>query len=166
MYKRYKKYCKLKNDRHVSKRDLQRVEGIVIRGGFYDGLIGSVGKYNRIFKLKNIPDVFFGKLSKRYKNWKKSFNFKTYFDEFAPKNLEVLKSKFGSFYYWKERAKRSGYNNFRVLLAQNDFINAPEDIISSPDTIILETGGHYGFRHLKWFDRFLDISFNDSVLKK
>jgi hypothetical protein len=166
LYARYLKYCKFKNDYSASQRDLQRVEGLVIRGGFYDGLIGSVGRYNRLHKLKSIPDLFFGTLSKRYRKWKHSFNFQSYFHEFAPENLNVLKSKYGSFYYWKERAKKSGYHNFRVLLAQNDFINSPEDIISSPDTVILETGGHYGFRHLKWFDNFLNISFNDSVLRK
>jgi hypothetical protein len=166
LYSRYLKYCKLENDFHASEKELQQVEGLVIRGGFYDSLIGSVGKYNKIFKLKLIPDFFYGVLSKKYRRWKKSFNFQSYFDEFAPKNLDVLKSQYGSLYYWKNRAASAGYDNFRVLLAQNDFLNNPEDIISTPDTMVLHTGGHYGFRHLKWFDKFLEISFKDSVLNK
>jgi len=156
---KFKKVCKLKNDEFASPKIIRSAEGLVIRGGFFDDLITSVTKYNKIFSLAKVPGYFFGLLSRRYRKWKHNFTFETYFKEFAPENLKIIRSELGNLYYWKNRAKEGGYNKFRIVLAQNDFLNNKEDIRHTKDTIVLPTGGHYGFRYLPWFKELLNLSF-------
>ncbi|WP_127716871.1 hypothetical protein [Halobacteriovorax sp. HLS] len=160
LYSRYSKICKFENDSNASKETLQIAEGLVIRGGFFDELINSVTKFDSIFELKLVPGRIFRKLSRSYREWRYSFTFKKYFQTYAPDNLRVIESEKGNLYYWKNRAIESGYDNFRFLIAKNDFLNSQEDIEQNEDTIILPTGGHFGFRHLPWFSNFLKDSFN------
>lgn len=157
---KFKKVCKLDSDQFADPKILRSAEGLVIRGGFFDDLITSVTKYNKIFSLAKVPGYFFGLLSRRYRKWKHSFTFEKYFKEFAPENLEIIRSEFGSLYYWKKRAQKNGYDNFRVVLTKNDFLNNFEDIRHDKDTIVLPTGGHYGFRYLPWFSKLLNLSFS------
>ena len=84
-------------------------------------------------------------------------SFTRYYEIYAPNALEVIRSEQGDIYSWMERAQRAGSFKTRIMLTGDDFLNDnsqwPQKAFDE-ETVILENGGHYGFRSLDWYKDF------------
>ncbi len=153
----YRNFCKYRSDRSLSRSDFRLIEGLVMEGGFYKPFIRSVRLYDKNNNLGKIPR--FGVFSSKYRQWKRRFNFRRYFTDYAPSLIPKIYSKASDLNYWKKLANKAGHSQFRILTTKNDFLNDKGQVKRSPDTLILPNGGHYGFRKHKWYRKFLKMAF-------
>ncbi|MCJ8347476.1 hypothetical protein MJH12_18195 [bacterium] len=161
---RYKSFCKAEKKGVLTAKHYETAQGLTVYRGFHSQLLKSIKTYDKVNDLDSIPGGFLGSLSPKYKKWKRSMNFHKFFDVYAPETKKLLLGKNGDLLYWVNQAKKAGYDHFRILNAEDDFLNASASWKSyateAQDIILLEDGGHYGFRHMKWFKEFLRLSFS------
>ena len=186
LYWKYRNLCSIDSDENVSKDELDDAAGIAVFAGFYEELINSVRAYDRVKGIDAVPRGFFNWLNPEYKQWRSSFSFERYFNEYNPESKELVQGKTGHIYYWISRAYKAGFANFRILTTTDDFLNdvslwagydenplrislkskygvlddrkAWEKI--SDDVLVLQNGGHYGFRGSPWFSAFIRAAFS------
>jgi hypothetical protein len=156
---RYLRFCYYETLASETKIVKNFAKGLVVNEGFFEPLLESFILYNKQFNLQGIPDVSWGNLSPKFRKWRSTFGFATYLNQYAPEIRSVMESEHGHLYYWLNRAKKSGYHQNRVMLASNDFLNDVKDIPSLKNTLVIPTGGHYGFRHLQWYYDFLNKAY-------
>ncbi|MCB9060002.1 MAG: hypothetical protein H6622_00600 [Halobacteriovoraceae bacterium] len=174
------KFCQKTSPSVYRKKDQNTAKGLVVSVGFHGELINSVTLYDDLKHLNIVPKRNLKILSsvERQKlthyeyyqyqrerkkevdifdNWVKNYNFSKYFHDFAPEAKEQITSDFGRLSYWINQSKVLGYDKFRILIAEDDFLNSQEDIYEGfeDDSIYLRFGGHYGFRDQSWYFNFL-----------
>ncbi|PCJ19491.1 MAG: hypothetical protein COB02_07020 [Candidatus Cloacimonadota bacterium] len=161
---RFKRFCRAEKSGELNDYHLESAKGLTVYQGFHSELIKSIKVYDKVNKLNSIPGGILGSLSPKYKKWKRKMNFNKFFDVYAPETKKLLLGNNGDLLYWVNQAKKSGYDNFRILNADDDFLNAnaawANYMKRSQDLIMLQDGGHYGFRHLDWFKEFISLSFS------
>lgn len=84
-------------------------------------------------------------------------SFTRYYEIYAPNALDVIRSDQGDLYSWMERAQIAGSFKSRIMLSSDDFLNDNSNWpqrAHGEETVILENGGHYGFRSLRWYKQF------------
>jgi len=185
LYWKYRNLCSLGSEDPVSEDDLTDAAGIAVFAGFYEELVNSVKAYDRVKGIDAVPRGFFNWLNPKYRQWRKNFSFENYFKKYNPESKEIVQGKTGHVYYWISRAYKAGFSNFRILTTTDDFLNDAalwagynenplrlefdsrygilegqeewEEI--SDDVLVLQNGGHYGFRGSPWFNNFIRASF-------
>ncbi|MCO4780918.1 MAG: hypothetical protein KC646_01235 [Candidatus Cloacimonetes bacterium] len=161
---RYKSFCKAEKKNELTEKHYETAQGLTVYQGFHSELIKSIKVFDKVNNLNSIPGGVLGSLSPKYKKWKRSMNFHKFFDVYAPETKVKLVGKYGDLLYWINQAKKSGYDHFRVINCEDDFLNA--DALwnayakRGKDIILLEDGGHYGFRHLPWFKEFFQVAYS------
>ncbi len=177
---KFRKLCRLESSSEANVETLRDARGLVSFHGFYKGLMSSVKKYDKVRSLSYIP-----KKKSAYQRWRNRFKFSTYYDDLNPEGKRIIRSVKGHLYYWMAKAYRAGFPSIRVLTTTDDFFNDPGawnsldlhpmrdgmngmyGLILDPEMwarirqnlIVLEHGGHYGFRGKPWFEKFIRLSF-------
>lgn len=152
--------CRFDDQSEMGQDHLQDAEGLATGMGFHEELIASLLTYEEAKGLNRIPHRWLGDLSPVYRHWKRQMTFNKYFEEYTPEALEFVNSEEADLYYWIELARAQGKKDMRVLVAKDDFLNDHDFWAQSGvETILLPTGGHYGFRGLHWFHQFLKKTF-------
>jgi|SaaInl4_135m_RNA_FD_contig_81_484809_length_1680_multi_3_in_0_out_0_1 hypothetical protein len=183
MYVKLRKICRMKDPSNPSEKVLRDSRGIVTFAGFYEELVNSVKRYDKTRSLNKVP-----KKGKALGQWRDRFAFSVYYDEFNPEGEKIIRGEHGHLYYWLGRAYKAGFPSIRVLTTTDDFFNDPGvwgDMKSNPlmddalgvyglmndekmwsriqkDLIVLNHGGHYGFRSNPWFENFIRIAFGNN----
>jgi hypothetical protein len=154
------KLCNKRSYEAWTEEDLFDAKGVTLERGFHDPLVRSIRKYDKEWDLNSIPFKGLRFLSRGYRRWKQNMNFGKYFETYNPRGRALLESKKGELSYWIDRARAAGRDNLRILTAQDDFLNE-ENAYDRFDRelILLEDGGHYGYRDLMWFEDFIYLAF-------
>lgn len=159
---KFRNFCKKESQSELEEGQLHEAMGLVSYVGFHDMMVNSVKVFDKVKGYDKIPDRHLGSLSPKFRKWKKEFNFNGYIDTYDSSIRDLLKSEKGTLKYWVQRASDAGYNRVRVLVAVDDFLNdgskwdgPKEKLITLPD------GGHYGYRHLDWYESFINLAFGD-----
>ena len=186
LYWKYRSLCSIDSNENVSKDELDDAAGIAVFAGFYEELVNSVKAYDRVKGIDAVPRGFFNWLNPAYRQWRSSFTFERYFQEYNPESKDLVQGKMGHIYYWISRAYKAGFANFRILTTTDDFLNdislwagydenplrvslqskygVLEDREEwekiSDDVLVLQNGGHYGFRGSPWFSTFIRAAFS------
>jgi hypothetical protein len=134
------------------KRD-EWAKGMTIYSGFQEYLVNSIKAWRKVNGLKeDLP----------YQNpkWERTFKFEHYLDWYASDVKAKLDLPEAELQYWVNQARTNG-KPVRVLAAVDDWLNVPEEWqdFYEDQVIILPNGGHYGFRKLQWFEKFLTLAF-------
>jgi len=162
--KKYLSICRVDVD-DVGKYSKKDAMGLAASQGFHVNLINSLRLYDKLWDLDSIPGNFWGKLSRKYRSWRKSMSFSRYFRVYNKAAGKLADGPKGEITYWIEMARENSDTNIQVLMAQDDFLNSNrakgliESKLLSDELIELPTGGHFGFRALPWFDHFLEKAF-------
>lgn len=134
------------------KRD-EWAKGMTIYSGFQEYLVNSIKAWRVVNGLKQ---------DQPYQNphWEKTFKFAHYLDWYAPEVKDMLELPEAELHHWVDQASQYG-KPVRILAAVDDWLNTPEEWQDFYDNqvIILPNGGHYGFRKLPWFEKFLTLAF-------
>jgi hypothetical protein len=161
-----KKFCSLKSDDELEPLDFHVAMGLSIFGGFQWNLVDAVYLYDKVWKINKVPSKIPFGLNPAYKKWKKELSFLSYLYDYAPENIPILNSETSSILYWMDKARTRNASRMRILISNDDFLNGPGDwqinkglLKDQSDLIILESGGHYGFRSDAWFQKLMNISF-------
>lgn len=183
LYYRYRKLCKADSLDDIDEDQIHDARGLVAFQGFYKGLLRSIKVYDEVRNLNYVP-----KDKKEYEQWRNRFKFFTYFEDLNPEGKAIVDSEMGHLLYWAARAKRAGFPEFRILTAKDDFFNDPgawdkrppgdlgsvegeESVLSQnqdlseqirKEVIILQNGGHYGYRGNPWFENFIRLAFGST----
>jgi hypothetical protein len=156
---KFTRICWTDSDEDIDDKKLKIAKGLAINQGFFEELVKSVRLYDERNNINKIPGNEDGWSSDIFKKWKLNFTFSKYFESYAPELTVKINTKYSDLYYWINRSRHAGFNKTRIVNATNDFLNDPKHLRKRSDTIILPRGGHYGFRHLKWYDQFLNTIF-------
>lgn len=148
-YIKFKNFCK-KSIWSYSDQDLRDAQGIVIAEGFHGEIVKSSKKYNSLWKLNAIPEDD--------NKWEQSFNFTKFFEQFNPSGRVILSLPEGNLKYWMSLIESREPNGVRVLMSKDDFLNL-SPLRKRRNVMVLPTGGHYGIRHLAWFEKLLEVAF-------
>lgn len=180
LYYRYRKLCRMDSIEDADEGQLEDARGLVAFQGFYKGLLKSIKVYDEVRNLNYVP-----RDKKEYAEWKNRFKFFTYFEDLNPEGKEIIDSEMGHLLYWIARAKQAGFPDVRILTSNDDFFNdegvwdqdSPLNLTSSvgkdygflknqdlweeirKEVIILQDGGHYGYRGNPWFENFIRLAF-------
>lgn len=187
MYFKFRRACNLEDPSNPGEEVLADARGLVAFPGFYKGLMKSVTTYDKVRSLNYVPED-----QEEYMEWKKRFKFSTYYKDLNPEGRKLILSKEGHLYYWLSRAYKAGAPSVRLLTTTDDFFNDTGvwgpiesnplvgtgiyDLMLNPeewerirkDIIVLNHGGHYGFRGKPWFENFIRLAFGskkDRVLQ-
>lgn len=187
MYFKFRRVCNLEDPSNPGQEILFDAKGLVAFPGFYNGLMKSVSVYDKVRGLHYIPEE-----ENAFSQWKKRFKFATYYEDLNPEGQKLVRGKEGHIYYWLSRAYKAGGPSVRILTTTDDFFNDPGvwgTMDSNPlvgtelydlmldqqewerirkDVIVLNYGGHYGFREKPWFENLIRLSFGskkDRVLR-
>jgi hypothetical protein len=181
-----RKICRVKDPLNAGQNILRDSKGIVSFAGFYEELVSSVKRYDSVKRLNKVPKNPFPWTNEAYKEWRDQLKFAKYYADFNPEGQVIIRSKKGHLYYWLDRAYNAGFPSVRILTTIDDFFNDPGawsplesnplrtgmggvyDLMLDPtawdkiqkDLIVLDHGGHYGFRNTPWFKIFLDLAFS------
>ena len=128
-------------------------KGMTIYSGFQEYLVNTIKMWLRVQGIKkDLP----------YQNphWERTFKFEHYLDWYAPEVKALLDSPMAELKHWVNQA-RELQKPIRILAAMDDWLNSPEEWedFYQDQVIILPNGGHYGFRKLEWFEKFLTLAF-------
>lgn len=163
LFKRLKDVCTLDLSQPADSRSLMHAKGLAASRGFHSELANSLGALERVKGWRTIPHRRLGWLSPRYRRWFRELNFTKYYQKYAPDAAVDAFSEQADLYYWITKAQRNGFKGARVLVAQDDFLNdytwTAEVEDRGPETIVLENGGHYGFRSLFWYRQFINQTY-------
>lgn len=153
-------FCRNVDYRDYEKFSENKAMSLVIGAGFHRDLIASTILYDRLNNIDKIPGRFWRTLSKKHLKWRKNLTFKQYFNTYAKDARAQMMSRKGDINYWLDLAREGGYDDFRILTTDNDFLNEPISAFSPIEkTITLQSGGHYGYRGLSWYRQLIDLSF-------
>lgn len=153
-------FCREANISNDSEFEENKAMSLVIGAGFHRELLRSVMLYDKMKNLNKIPGRKLGTFSRKHLLWRKYFTFDKYFETYAPEAKAEMMTEIGDLNYWTQKARDNGFDNFRILTSENDFLNEPvSNFAPNESTITLETGGHYGYRGMSWYKRLLDISY-------
>lgn len=148
--------CRLKKQREVTASLSNDAKLLTLYGFFHEALVKSLVKHDEIWSTGKIPYRQLGQLSSQYNRWKKELNFRKYFLDYAPKALKTIEGEKGAFNYYRNITKKYASYKVRVLISKNDFINDPGVWNKKdPSVLLLDRGGHYGFRNDDWFQNLL-----------
>ncbi len=159
LIRKYKGLCGLKHPNDIEDQHLRDSKILVTMVAFHREIIRSVNLYDKIAGTNKIPDRGWGVISSKYREWKRNFRFRTYFENFAPDVKKLLQSEKGRIFYWINRAGQAGSPGVNILTTDDDFLNTPGIWPKAKNIVILKDGGHYGFRHLEWFSSFIDKAY-------
>ena len=159
LVRKYKDLCSLEHPSDLEDQHLRDSKILVTMVAFHREIIRSVNVYDKIAETNKIPDRSWGVISSKYREWKRNFRFRTYFENFAPDVEKLLQSEKGQIFYWINRAELAGSPGVNILTTDDDFLNAPGIWPKARNIVILKDGGHYGFRHLDWFTSFIDKAY-------
>ena len=163
LFKRFKDVCTLDLTRPADSSSLMHAKGLAASRGFHSELANSLGALERVKKWNTIPGRRLGWLSPSYRRWFRDLNFGKYYEKYAPQAAIDAFTEQGNLYYWIDKAQKNGFKGARVLVAQDDFLNdytwSAEVEERGPETIVLENGGHYGFRSLFWYRQFINQTY-------
>jgi pimeloyl-ACP methyl ester carboxylesterase len=149
--------CLANSNSDIDNKKIKDARGLTIGAGFHADLITSLRAYDKAWNLRSVPHSFWGSYSPVFRRWMRGMSFTRYYEIYAPNALEVIRSEQGDIYSWMERAQRAGSFKTRIMLTGDDFLNDnsqwPQKAFDE-ETVILENGGHYGFRSLDWYKDF------------
>lgn len=152
----YKNYCRHEKDGKIAGSDLLRARQVISYFGFKYLLAEALGTYDDVWKRRRILQKKW--YSIKYFLWLKHLTFNGHLTKFAPEVLEMMTRPEAQIYNWIARAQNAG-KTVRVFAANDDFLNDPNVWSEVPDALIVEDGGHYGFRSLPWMQEFFDAAF-------
>lgn len=159
---KFARFCRLKDESQMKPVHYHDAKGLVAYSGFHDTLTDSVILYDKIRAINAIPDRDLGKKSDEFKTWRKNFNYKQYFDVYAPEARRMMKAEIGKLMHWVNRAKAGNGAKIRLITADDDFLNNIGAFdAQAGKMILLKDGGHYGYRGNEWFFKFLALAFGD-----
>lgn len=128
-------------------------KAVTIIAGFQELLVNSIKVWREVNGLdQNIPY--------QDPNWEETFKFADYLDWYAPEVEAMLQLPEAKLHHWVDQSRQLG-KSIRILAAEDDWLNEPNEWSDfySDQVIILPNGGHYGFRKLLWFEKFLTLAF-------
>ena len=138
----------------VNEDHLWDSRGIVAHFVFKEGFIKALRRYNKFNNQLNIP-----RKRKEYEKWYNEMTFSGYYKKYAFDSYQELDSAKGVIDYWMDLYNRNTGKFVRVVTAKDDFLNDESgrdwDRYSLDQVVVLENGGHFGFRKEEWFDKFL-----------
>ena len=178
-----RRICRLEDPSNPPQQILEDGRGLVTFAGFYEELVDSVTRYDEIHSFGKVPGG-----GKALRRWRDQFKFSAYYDQFNPSGKKLIYSEAGHLYHWIARAYKAGFPSVRILTTTDDFFNDPGvwgsmeenpltkdldhryGLMQDPalweriqqDLIVLEDGGHYGFRTNPWFEGFIQAAFSTS----
>lgn len=131
---------------------LKWAKGMTIYSGFQELLVNSINVWREIHNITDLPY--------QNPNWEQTFKFSDYLGWYAPDVEAMLALPEAKLEYWVDKA-RVDNKEIRILSADDDWLNTPDDWADFhyEEVLLLENGGHFGFRKLPWFDQFLTIGF-------
>lgn len=146
---RFLRVCFTDNFTH----QLKWAKAVTIIAGFQELLVNSIKAWRVVNGLKQ--DLPF-----QNPNWEKTFKFRDYLDWYAPEVEQMLNLPEAELHFWVNQARALG-KPIRILAAEDDWLNIPQEWqeFYREQVIILPNGGHYGFRKLLWFEKFLTLAF-------
>ena len=136
--------------------------------GFHDVFIESFEQLDKYKKL-NLYPRYSSRQYESYENyktelkqWSKDFSFQQYFQSVAPELKDEIMSEKADLVYWVRRYSQSGRDQLRVLVANDDFLNAqypihtPKLNVKQKEVYVLPYGGHLGFMEFDFIELFLN----------
>ena len=93
----------------------------------------------------------------------------TYYKEYAPRTYYLLRGPEGGISTWIDLFHLRTGRTMRVFTSEDDFLNSPDDWknLPSADVLMVQKGGHFGYRALVWFQKFLrEIYAPDSAVAR
>ncbi|MGB0452444.1 MAG: hypothetical protein ACPGJV_01915 [Bacteriovoracaceae bacterium] len=129
----------------ASQEELQfNAKALSVYHSFQKNLVKMTDKY---LKTHDLPVKSQGK-----SKWQKEFTFKNYFDLYAPELWGFYTSELATLKYWVDRAQKES-NNILIISAKDDWLNESDawDLYPEEQLLLVEHGGHYGFRNTSWF---------------
>ena len=144
---------KLEKDEEVTQRLKKKSVGVFADYGFKKKLEKMLLAYNGNVKSLGFPE---GRLAKRKLLSELSFN--ESLNLIDPKGHEKLRrGQKRKLSYWVFKAIKNGQNDIRILSSADDVINDEVNpkLRGTNYLIMLPSGGHFGYKRLLWFDRFL-----------
>ena len=158
--------CK-KHKRDMPQR-IDKAKTLVAWLGFQNPIVDALYKYEKEVGLPSkdpLPHVFRRDSLRDTFDFKTKLRFRSILKNYFPDVIPVIRNK-GGVAYWVNQALEGGFQNFRYIVTQNDFLNNPgawsreegpsQHIMqfleeNKVDMIVLPYGGHYGYSHKKWF---------------
>lgn len=150
--KKYQRYLDVCHGRRPNKKD-EWAQGIVIFHAFQERMINAMEVYRKHHNISGDP--------MGDPDWKENMVFMDYFNEYAPELLPLLNSDRSEILNWINEANQLG-KRVRVLTSDDDWLNDIGDWkqMDYRHKMIFDEGGHYGFRHLNWWDELLEIDYS------
>jgi hypothetical protein len=167
--RRYIELCKL-DGLIRPPRDLQEEAKMMTTWfGFQDFLVEALYDYEKYVGLpdgKTLPGGVNDKKSPNEKTFKAAVRFRSTLTNYFPDALKVVESEKGKISYWISRAALNGFKDIRLFASEDDFLNK-NSAWKSPvkyDLILIDSGGHFGYRRLDWFEEVFRMSFDPAHL--
>lgn len=155
--------CRYSTFRGLKKDVLQESKVLAVTVGFHRELSKSAVILDKALGYNTIPvnkNRSWQRPSADFAKWRAELNFSNFIDSFGPYIRNIVDSNYGDLSYWIALAELHGHENFRIIVAEDDFLNYPKTSFDVPEhTIIMKNGGHYGYRSSHWFKKFLKTAF-------
>ncbi len=155
-YFHFLKICKAESLSDLSEKSIHLSKHIASIHGFQKDLAETLVKYDKEHKLGHVPTDYTHR-----KNWKQNLRYSDFFKTFAPNLLPLYRSDKAKLSYWVNKAAALGSDKVRLLVSDDDFINAHKKREHLSSMIALKGGGHFGFCASDWFENFLNSSYKN-----
>lgn len=130
--------------------------GILGEMVFRSGMARALKELDKLTGKVGVP-----KKRKARRQWRDSLLFSEIFSKYSPEFASSFTGSSGEqLTTWLDQLRAHDIP-IRVLSSKDDFINAqiPVESFGEDEIIVLEAGGHYGYRSLDWFSDLVNISF-------
>lgn len=140
-------FCAIPPRHYVGKQTIKLAKAIFGYAGFQRSLADKTILLDELYGLNKIP-----KDEKLRKIWRNNFTFAEYINEFANDLGELMDSSYGNLYYWLDQISS---DEFQIFASLDDPLNEDVTWPSNENLLLINYGGHYGFRGFNFYDQFL-----------
>jgi predicted dienelactone hydrolase len=149
-------FLRARTQSHLLPVALRKAGMMMSYAGFNRGLASAMYYLDDERALHRIPRLG----GRDYSQWAKKQRFQNYL-ELNPEMGAIFTDGRDSLLYWLHKAESAGAEQYRVIVADDDFLNNRADwsTLNPRHYAVLATGGHLGFMALDWFEMLIQRIF-------